>query len=102
MSDGQLGASDDVTIVVGPQNLPPQVEAGGDQSLPQPGFVNLVGTATDDGLPASGSLTHTWSAVEGPAAVVFGNAAALAAKLKNERRASVTTIPPLCGFVQQL
>ena len=36
--------------------------------------VKLNGTVTDDGLPAGGSLTATWSKVSGPGDVVFANA----------------------------
>lgn len=37
--------------------------------------VVLQGTVTDDGLPASATLTTTWSKVSGPADVTFGDAA---------------------------
>ena len=36
--------------------------------------VKLNGTVTDDGLPAGGLLTTTWSKVSGPGDVVFANA----------------------------
>ena len=36
--------------------------------------VKLNGSITDDGLPAGGSLTATWSKVSGPGDVVFANA----------------------------
>ena len=38
----------------------------------------LMGTATDDGLPADpGTLTSTWSTLSGPGTVTYGNALAL-------------------------
>jgi VCBS repeat-containing protein len=78
-SDGELSASDDVTIVVGGViNEPPVVEAGGDQTIFLPANVAaLSGTATDDGVP-EGSLTTVWSKVSGPGSVAFANAAASA------------------------
>ena len=36
--------------------------------------VKLNGIVTDDGLPAGGSLTTTWSKVSGPGTVTFANA----------------------------
>ncbi|HVF46996.1 MAG TPA: hypothetical protein VNA17_05460, partial [Pyrinomonadaceae bacterium] len=55
-------------------NQPPSVNAGPDQTITLPvNTVNLVGTATDDGLPA-GTLSVSWSRVSGPASVTFGNA----------------------------
>src|SRR6185369_12883750 len=35
--------------------------------------VKLLGTSSDDGLPAGSTLTNTWSLVSGPAAVFFAN-----------------------------
>ncbi|HKQ04260.1 MAG TPA: LamG-like jellyroll fold domain-containing protein, partial [Blastocatellia bacterium] len=34
---------------------------------------NLVGVVSDDGMPAGGSLTVTWSKVSGPGTVIFAN-----------------------------
>jgi hypothetical protein len=76
--DGALSASDTLTVTVIPANQPPQVEAGGDQSIELPlDTVNLAGTVTDDGLPASGTLTTQWSVLSGPGGVTFGDAAAV-------------------------
>lgn len=56
-------------------NQPPSVNAGPDQTITLPvNTVNLVGTATDDGLPVGGALTVSWSRVSGPASVNFSNA----------------------------
>jgi hypothetical protein len=75
-SDSSLSATDDVTIVVNPvANQRPTVNAGSDQTITLPSSANLVGSASDDGLPnPPAALTTTWSWVSGPAAVTFGNA----------------------------
>jgi len=67
-------ASDDVVIVVLPQNTAPVVNAGADQSITLPAAAQLSGTVTDDGQP--GALTTIWSQVSGPGTVSFGNAGA--------------------------
>ncbi len=63
-----------------PQNLPPVVNAGPDQTITLPASASLTGTATDDGLPnpPGDRLTTTWSKVSGPGTVTFGNAGAKA------------------------
>jgi VCBS repeat-containing protein len=72
-SDGELSASDDVQIIVdGVINQPPTVNAGIDQTITLPANVaNLVGLVGDDG----GVVTMLWSAVSGPASVVFATPA---------------------------
>ncbi|MEK7137577.1 MAG: hypothetical protein AAB853_04825, partial [Patescibacteria group bacterium] len=79
VSDSVLSASDDVEITVNPappQNQPPTVNAGSDQTITLPAFATLEGTATDDGLPTPpDTLTTTWSKVSGPGTVTFGDAA---------------------------
>ena len=73
-SDGQLSASDTLKVTVVPNNQPPTVDAGPDQiiELPDPAF--LKGVITDDGMPHGSTVTSTWSLVNGPGPVVFGNA----------------------------
>ena len=73
-SDGQLSASDTLKVTVVPNNQPPTVDAGPDQTieLPDPAF--LKGVITDDGMPHGSTVTSTWSVVAGPGPVVFGNA----------------------------
>ena len=73
-SDGQLSASDTLIVTVVPDNKPPTVDAGPDQTieLPDPAF--LKGVITDDGRPTGVTVTSTWSLVSGPGPVVFGNA----------------------------
>jgi RHS repeat-associated protein len=73
-SDGQLSASDTLKVTVVPNNQPPTVDAGPDQiiELPDPAF--LKGTITDDGMPHGSTVTSTWSVVNGPGPVTFGNA----------------------------
>ncbi len=72
-SDGQLSASDTLKVTVVPNNQPPTVNAGPDQiiELPDPAF--LKGVITDDGMPQGSVVTSTWSVVNGPGPVVFGN-----------------------------
>ena len=60
----------------GPTNQPPVVNAGADQAITLPATASLDGTVTDDGLPASGTLTSTWSRTSGPGTVTFTNATA--------------------------
>ncbi|MGH9866990.1 MAG: PKD domain-containing protein [Candidatus Polarisedimenticolia bacterium] len=75
-NDGQLTASDTVTITVNPYQINggPVVSAGPDQDvfLP-PGVVELDGTVTDDGLPVGGTLSVIWSKHSGPGEVSFSN-----------------------------
>ncbi|HEX5833419.1 MAG TPA: hypothetical protein VFY34_06190, partial [Pyrinomonadaceae bacterium] len=70
-SDGELSATDEVTITVEPQNQPPTVSAGADQTIALPATATLNGVVTDDGLPAGGAMVTTWSSVSGPGAVTF-------------------------------
>jgi hypothetical protein len=63
----------DVTLVVAPDttdNQPPQVGAGGDQTIPLGETVTLAGQVTDDGKPF-GNLTIEWTMTSGPGKVVF-------------------------------
>lgn len=71
-SDGQLAASDDVTITVKPQNVAPAVSAGADQSIELPSTASLQGDVTDDGLP-QGTIVTTWTRVSGPGTVTFAD-----------------------------
>lgn len=72
---GALTASDDATVTL-VQNQAPQVSAGPDVNGQVGAAVALNGTVTDDGLPASRSLTMLWTKVSGPGNVVFANAGA--------------------------
>lgn len=79
-SDSELSSTDDIIITVSgpPANRAPVVNAGPDQTITLP-TANLVGTATDDGLPnPPAKMTTTWSKVSGPGTVTFANASALA------------------------
>jgi uncharacterized protein YjiK len=77
--DGDLTASDDVTVRVNPVNQAPVVSAGPDREITLPtNSVALDGTVTDDGLPnPPGAVSTTWSKVSGPGTVTFGNASAV-------------------------
>ena len=77
-SDSLLTASDEVTVVVNPANQAPAVSAGPDQTITLPAAANLGGVVTDDGLPAGGSVSASWTKVSGPGAVAFGNPASAA------------------------
>jgi RHS repeat-associated protein len=77
-SDTQLMSSATMTVTVLPQNQPPAVSAGANQtfvlqeSAPTGSFgTTLSGTATDDGLPQGSTLTVQWSQVGGPNLVSF-------------------------------
>ena len=75
--DGELQATDDVTITVTEDvNQPPVVEAGVDTSVTLPAAAQLDGTVSDDGKP-SGTLTTTWTKVSGPGDVTFADANAV-------------------------
>jgi hypothetical protein len=72
--DTELSASDEVVVAVenSYSNMAPEVNAGADQMIVWPeDTVNLVGTVSDDGLPA-GIVNVHWSKVSGPGTVVFG------------------------------
>jgi hypothetical protein len=79
-SDTALLAYDEVQIIVtvAPPNQAPLVNAGVDQTITLPvDYVTLSGTVSDDGRPAGGSLTTTWSLYSGPGTVAFSNAQAV-------------------------
>jgi hypothetical protein len=54
------------------------VNAGPDLAITLPvDTASLQGVVTDDGLPAPGTLSITWSKVSGPGTVIFSNASAV-------------------------
>ncbi len=62
------------TSSVTPGNTPPLVDAGADQTIVAPVHtVQLQGTATDDGIPASGTLATTWRAISAPGPISIAN-----------------------------
>ncbi len=71
-TDGALFAHDDVVVRVNPVNVPPLVDAGPDQALTT-GSTVLAANVADDGLPAGGRVTATWSVASGPGHVTFVN-----------------------------
>jgi RHS repeat-associated protein len=77
-SDTALTSEDDISVTVLPVNIAPTVKAGADQTVMLPNSASLSGTASDDGQPASGTLTTTWSKVSGPGDVEFQDASAVA------------------------
>ncbi|MBN2265519.1 MAG: hypothetical protein JW775_06870, partial [Candidatus Aminicenantes bacterium] len=74
-SDGELTATDEVTIVANPGNEPPFVEAGPSQAVTSRRTV-LEGTVRDDGLPADSTVAILWSQVSGPAPAALATPAA--------------------------
>jgi PKD repeat protein len=77
-NDGQLSASDTITIIVEspttpPPNQAPVVNAGADQTITLPALANLSGSVSDSGGPLATPLV-SWSVVSGPGSVTFGNA----------------------------
>src|SRR5262249_2205348 len=75
-TDGATTLYDDVNVQrFGEEpNQAPVVNGGHDQATAFPsGVANLVGSATDDGLPnPPGALTYQWSVVSGPGTATFG------------------------------
>ncbi len=75
-NDGKMYEFDRAGLSGGTVNQAPVVGAGSDAAIQLPAGADLVGTASDDGLP-SDTLTTTWSKTSGPGTVTFGNASAL-------------------------
>ena len=77
--DGDVLASDEVTVVVYPgagDNQPPVVSAGPSRVLTLPASTTtLEGSVSDDGLPAGATLTVSWEMVSGPGPVQFASPA---------------------------
>lgn len=70
--DGALFANDTVSVIVtAVANVAPIVNAGADQTITLPSTAALVAAVSDDGLPAPGNLTLTWSRTSGPGTVTF-------------------------------
>src|SRR5205814_2131939 len=70
-SDSALTGTDTIVLTV---NKAPVVNAGPDQTITLPDSATLSGSATDDGIPTPpGALTYTWSKLNGPGTVTFGN-----------------------------
>ena len=70
-NDGLLATSADMTLTVAAANRAPVVSVGPALRLPAPGPLALPGQVSDDGLPAGGQLTSTWTQLSGPANVAF-------------------------------
>lgn len=56
-------------------NLAPTVNAGTNSSTTVGIAITLTGSVSDDGLPASGTLTSSWTMTNGGGTATFGNAA---------------------------
>ena len=72
-TDSELGGSDELTVTVSGDNLPPTVNAGLDQTIKLSGTASLSGAVGDDGVPQNSPLTITWSKLRGPGSVTFSN-----------------------------
>lgn len=71
-TDGYVTTVASVTVNAVLVNRPPVVVAGANQVLTAPMLTTtLAGSATDDGLPAGGTLSSTWSLVSGPTSVAI-------------------------------
>jgi RHS repeat-associated protein len=72
-NDSQLSTSANVTVTVLPPNQPPVVSAGVNHAFMwfQDTALQLIGSATDDGLPVGSTLTTQWSEVTGAGIVSF-------------------------------
>ncbi|HEX8150503.1 MAG TPA: PKD domain-containing protein [Pyrinomonadaceae bacterium] len=69
--DTRATTSDELTVVVDPRNLKPEVSAGADQAVELPNSAALSGSVSDDGYPRGASVTRSWTVVSGPGSVVF-------------------------------
>jgi len=72
-NDSQLSTTATVTVTLLAQNQPPVVSAGPNQAFiwDYQQAIQLVGTASDDGLPVGSQLTYAWTELSGPAAISF-------------------------------
>ena len=75
-----LGSAPDIGAVESdgsaPSNRAPTVSAGPDLEVALPASASLVGSVSDDGRPAGGTLTRRWSVDSGPGTVGFADATA--------------------------
>ncbi len=72
-TDGRWTAADEVAFtVIAPTNAVPVVFAGPDLEVTRPAAAQLFGTVLDDGLPWGGTVTASWSQLNGPGQATFG------------------------------
>ncbi|HEY0735116.1 MAG TPA: hypothetical protein VGD69_09445, partial [Herpetosiphonaceae bacterium] len=71
-SDGEASVSDELLIVLLPDNQAPSVDAGADHLIPSLTILPLLGEVRDDGLPITDTLSFQWEQVDGPGTIVFG------------------------------
>ena len=70
--DSRRIGSDEVTVLVGEENLPPVVDAGPDADVELPNTVlTMAASVTDDGLPLGAFLDIHWTQISGPGVVSF-------------------------------
>jgi RHS repeat-associated protein len=70
-NDGEFTTTKFLTATITSTNAAPVIAASGPAQVNLGSSAHLSGTVTDDGLPAGGTLTSTWSKVSGPGAVAF-------------------------------
>ena len=70
VSDGQNTVRDTVSLVVGSSAQALSINAGPDQQVAEGALVQLQGTETN---AASGTLTRSWTKIEGPAITLLGS-----------------------------
>jgi hypothetical protein len=68
--DSRRIGTDEVSVLVGEENLPPVVDAGPDADVELPDTVlTMAASVTDDGLPLGAFLDIHWTQISGPAVV---------------------------------
>jgi len=75
-TDGTLSSTDTMTVTIRritPNNDPPVVDAGPDQTIQIPEVTALAGSATDDGLPPDSAIALTWTQLSGPVPATIVN-----------------------------
>lgn len=72
-TDGELTATDDMTVSYDGTNTAPTVDAGVDQTVRLNVGASLAATVADDNLPLGSTLSLAWSKVSGPGTVSFAS-----------------------------
>ncbi len=77
VSDGDLSASDTVTVIVNissGSNAPPVIDAGDNQTIRLPeNQIQMTATASDDGLPGGSVIRYAWSKESGEGNATFSS-----------------------------
>jgi hypothetical protein len=89
--DGRIPPYLRVTYRTPGANVAPIVSAGSNLAVTLPGVASLTGTVTDDGKP-NGTVTTTWSKVNGPGTVSFADARRSAPRRRSPQRAATSCV----------